>query len=411
MAQLKVLISAYSCRPGMGSEPGVGWNIAKELAKHHKIWVVTRSDNRPMIEAELKKNPIARFNFIYCDLPGVFWWKRGLQGVHLHYYLWQIKIYFIARQLHHEIGLDIIHHITYVKYSSPSFLSLLPIPFIWGPVGGGESVPKFFWKGFSLRGKVYEILRDWARFLGEQDPFVRMTAHRCCMGYATTEDTARRLIEIGCKKVQIASQVGLSTEEMEQTSHYPASEQTHLRFISVGRLLHWKGFHLGLQAFAQASLPLNVEYWIVGKGAEYSELQALAIDLGINSQVKFLSEMPRIELMQKMGTCLALVHPSLHESGGFVCLEAMATGCPVICLDLGGPAIQVTEKTGFKIAAQTPEQAIAEMAKAMTRLAHEEALRVQMGQEGQQHVKEFYSWEAKATALSRVYQECVFSKT
>jgi len=395
----------------MGSEPGVGWNISKELAKHHEIWVLTRSDNRPMIEAELEKNPIAGFNFIYCDLPGVSWWKKGLQGVHLHYHLWQIKVYFIARKLHREIGLDIIHHITYVKYSSPSFLSLLPIPFIWGPVGGGESAPKSFWKDLNLRGKVYEILRDWSRLIGEQDPFVRMTACRSRIAYATTENTAQRLMAIGCKNVQVVSQVGLSTEEVEQMAQYPPlDDQAHLRFISVGRLLHWKGFYLGLQAFAQASLPLDAEYWIVGQGPEYLELQSLAIDLGIHSQVKFLSEMPRVELMQTIGTCLALVHPSLHESGGFVCLEALAAGRPVICLDLGGPAVQVTEKTGFKIPAQTPEQAISEMAKAMTRLAYETDLRVQMGQAGQQHVKESYSWEAKAILLSQVYQECISGK-
>ena len=49
-----------------------------------------------------------------------------------------------------------------------------------------------------------------------------------------------------------------------------------------------------------------------------------------------------------------LIHPSLHDSGGWVCLEAMAAGRPVICLDLGGPGLQVTEKTGIKVKASTP---------------------------------------------------------
>jgi hypothetical protein len=30
--RLKVLISAYSCSPGRGSEPGIGWNTAREMA-------------------------------------------------------------------------------------------------------------------------------------------------------------------------------------------------------------------------------------------------------------------------------------------------------------------------------------------------------------------------------------------
>jgi len=405
MIQLKVLISAYSCRPGMGSEPGVGWNIARELAKHHNVWVFTRLDNRPMIEAELVKNPIDGLNFIYFDLPGVYWWKRGLPGVHLHYYLWQIKAYFVARQLHCEINIDIIHHVTYVKYSSPSFLALLPVPFVWGPVGGGEFTPKAFWRDFHLRGKIYEIMRDWVRSLGERDPFVRMTAERSCIAYATTEDTAHRLKRMGCKNVQVLSQVGLSPEEVDHLVRYPLSSQGIVRFISIGRFLHWKGFHLGLQAFAQASLPPDAEYWIVGKGAEETELYALATQLGIAAQVHFLKEMPRTELLCKLSMCLALIHPSLHESGGFVCLEAMAVGCPVICLDLGGPAVQVTASTGFKIAAHNPKQAITEMAKVLTRLAREPESRLQMGQAGQRHVNEFYRWEAKAAQFSQIYQE------
>jgi glycosyltransferase involved in cell wall biosynthesis len=404
---LKVLISAYACRPHQGSEPGVGWNTARELAKHHKVWVLTRLDNRPMIEAELAKNPIARINFIYFDLPGVKWWKRGLQGVHLHYYLWQIKAYLVARQLHYENRLDIIHHVTYVRYASPSFLALLPIPFIWGPVGGGESAPKTFWKNFGLRGRMYEVLRDGVRYLGEHDPFVRITAHRSCIAYATTESTAQRLSAIGCKNVKILSQVGLSSKELVQLSRHEPLQDMPIYFMSIGRFLHWKGFDLGLRAFAKASLPANIEYWIVGNGTEEIKLQSFATELGIASQVKFFSTMPRTDLLHQLGSCLALVHPSLHESGGFVCLEAMAAACPVICLDLGGPAVQVTSDAGFKVAAHTPEQAIEEIASAMVRLTQKPELRLQMGQAGQRHVKEFYSWDAKALTLSRVYQESV----
>jgi len=447
MTRLKVLISAYACRPGMGSEPGVGWNTARELAKHHDVWVLTRSDNRLMIEANLVKNPMEGFQFIYLDLPGVDLWKRGLLGVHMHYYLWQIKAYWIARQLHREIELDILHHVTYVRYSSPSFLALLPVPFIWGPVGGGESTPKAFWRNFHLRGKLYEMMRGLARFLGERDPFVHMTARRSCIAYATTEDTAHRLKAMGCNNVKVLSQVGLSPQEVERSVHDPQSNPESMvllnpdididmdvdvgallsevptpasisgfssteivRFISIGRFLHWKGFHLGLQAFAQASLPPESQYWIVGKGPEETALHTLAAHLGIASQVQFLTEMPRTELLDRLGTCLALIHPSLHESGGFVCLEAMAVGCPVVCLDLGGPAIQVTSTTGFKVAAHNPEQAIAEMANILTRLARDPALRVQMGQAGQSHVKECYSWEAKAALFSQVYQESVDRK-
>lgn len=133
MKRLKVLISAYACRPGEGSEPGVGWNVVRELVEYHDIWVLTRSDNRISIESELTQRPLPGLHFIYCEpftLVQILNYKQKL--VHLHYCAWQIAAYLVAHNLDREINFDIVHHVTYVRYSSPSFLSLLPVPFIWG---------------------------------------------------------------------------------------------------------------------------------------------------------------------------------------------------------------------------------------------------------------------------------------
>jgi glycosyltransferase involved in cell wall biosynthesis len=209
---------------------------------------------------------------------------------------------------------------------------------------------------------------------------------------------------MGGKNVQILSQVGLLAEEVEEIGKFSPSEPVSPRFLSVGRFLHWKGFHLGLQAFSKANLPPEVEYWLIGKGPEEAVLRSMAIELGIDSQVKFLSEMPRTDLIHKLGTCLALVHPSLHDSGAFVCLEAMAAGRPVICLDLGGPAVQITQETGFKIPATNPEEAINGMAIAMNQLAIDPELCSQLGTAGQKRVNETFNWKTKGKFLVEVYE-------
>lgn len=412
MKSIKVLISAYACRPNQGSEPGVGWNTIREIVKHHQVWTLTRENNRPSIEAELAKNPIPGLQVIYYDLPAwAKWWYQGQQGVQLHYYLWQIGAYYQARNLHREVNFDLIHHITYVKYWSPSFLSLLPVPFVWGPVGGGESAPKAFWQDFSLRGKAYETLRDGARWICEKDPFVRMTAQRSAAIQSTTDDTAKRIYKMGITTpVQIYSETALDNAEIAQLAGRLVPNNSLIRFISMGRLLHWKGFHLGLRAFAQADLPKDAEYWVLGEGPERSRLEALVKDLGIDSQVKFWNRLPRDETLQKLGESVALVHPSLHDSGGWVCLEAMAMGRPVLCLDLGGPAVQVTAETGFKIPAHTPEQTVRDLATAMTLLAKDPQLRLQMGQAGQKRVSENYSWQIKGNYLIKLYADILAEK-
>ena len=118
-------------------------------------------------------------------------------GTHLYYYLWQMGIYFLAKRLHREVGFDLVHHVTFVNYWMPSFLALLPVPFVWGPVGGGESAPRAFFRTFSLRGRMYEYLRNLARFVGEHDPFTRLTAQKATIALATTSESATRLRCLG----------------------------------------------------------------------------------------------------------------------------------------------------------------------------------------------------------------------
>jgi glycosyltransferase involved in cell wall biosynthesis len=409
---MKVLLSAYACEPGRGTELGVGWNTAWEIAKYHEVWVLTRPDDgRDSIEAELKRHPNPNLHFVYFTLP-IFGsaWRWGSILILIHYYLWQVQAYFVARRLHRQIGFDIAHHVTFVRHSSPSFLSRLPIPFIWGPVGGGESAPAPFWKDFSFRNKCYEWFRSAARWLGERDPFARMTAQSSDIVRVTTPDTAKRVKHMGARKVEVFPEASLTREEITRLMQFAQDGITTVRFISIGRLLHWKGFHLGLQAFAQAGLP-DAEYWILGDGVERPRLEALVEELGIAHQVKFWNQLPRDRALEKLGSATALVHPSLHDSGGWVCLEAMTAARPVICLNLGGPGIQVTEETGIKVEATNPTDAIAGLAAAMVRLANNPDLRAKMGKAGQLRVQEFYNWEIRGQQISQLYADVVNAKS
>ena len=73
---------------------------------------------------------------------------------------------------------------------------------------------------------------------------------------------------------------------------------------------------------------------------------------------------------------------SFRDSGGFVVLEAMAAGLPVVCLRLGGPALTVTDETGIRVAAESPHQVVRDLAQAFEWLAKNPDDRHQMGEAG-----------------------------
>ncbi|MFM6276797.1 MAG: glycosyltransferase [Dolichospermum sp.] len=120
--------------------------------------------------------------------------------------------------------------------------------------------------------------------------------------------------------------------------------------------------------------------------------------------------MPREKALDLLKDCHLLIHPSLHDSGGWVCMEAMAAGRPVICLDLGCPAVHVTEETGFKIAADEPYQVVRDLAAAMIYLVQNPELIVSMGQAGRKLVNENYSWQVFGERLNKLYLEVVTRK-
>jgi glycosyltransferase involved in cell wall biosynthesis len=218
-------------------------------------------------------------------------------------------------------------------------------------------------------------------------------------------------VRMGARKVLVDAPGGAARRRSwECCPRIPLREGNPFRLLSLGRLLHWKGFHLGLEAFARlAQEHPQTEYWIVGDGPERRNLERLAVKLGVRDRVRFFGALPRGEALEKLALCDVLVHPSLHDSGGWVCVEAMAAGRPVICLDLGGPALQVTEETGFKVPAHSPEQAVQDMAEAMRRLARDVDLRRRMGEAARRRVQEEFSWRRRGLQIREMYRKVLDS--
>jgi glycosyltransferase involved in cell wall biosynthesis len=377
-----------------------------QIGRFEECWVITRVNNRGAIEKALAANPMPRVHFVYYDLPKwMRFWKKGHRGVFLYYYLWQAGAYRLGKELFRQVRFDLVHHVTFGTYWRPSFLPLLPAPFLWGPVGGAESAPRGFRRhSSSLRGTLYEIMRDAARYLAEFDPFVRMTARRAAAALAVTPETAHRLRALGCRDVLLAATVALTAEDLSILLRIAPRNEAPFRILSLGRFLHWKGFEFGLRAFAEfhRSHPKS-EYWLIGDGPEREHWERLAKTLAIENSTAFWHALPRSQVLEKIAECDVLMHPSLHDSGGWVALEAMAAGRPVICLDLGGPALQVSEATGIKIPATTPKQVVADLASALEQLAGDPSRRARLGEAARATIQEKYNWDKKGEQLAALY--------
>ncbi len=424
--KLRVLACAYACllesgSPISGGEATLGWNLTGQLARFHDVWVLTATSNRQGIEAELKRRPVANVKFCFVDLPG--WMAPLLRfpgGVQLYAYFWQIRAYFAARNLHRQVKFDAFHHITFANDWMASYIgALLPVPYLRGPGGGAHRTPEGFLREYSAGARFWERFRSFGQWILRKDPFYLRSQRRAGVILLCNREAADAVPKSLRHKVQLFPVNGISADDLaiiggENKSQSQCSGSAHdaqpssqrlFDVLYAGKLLGLKGVALGIRGFALfARRHSDVRFSLVGDGPERPRLEALIQELGIGNCVFLKKWMPRSELLVVMRTSDVFLFPSLRDGGGAVVVEAMAAGKPVICMDLAGPGLHVTESCGIKITPQTPGQTAQGIADALERLYQDRGLLARMGKAARQRVEDAYVLDKLGDRLLGIYE-------
>ena len=172
-------------------------------------------------------------------------------------------------------------------------------------------------------------------------------------------------------------------------------------FLFAGRHVDYKGVDVLLRALAGSALNAVV----AGDGPRRASWQRLAGELGLDGRVTFTGEIPDAELRRLMQACDAFVLPSVSraEAFGYVQLEAMAAGKPVISTDVPSGVSWVNQdgRTGLVVRAGDA----AALRSAMTRLAADRDLRVAFGAAGRARVEQEFTLERLRERLRQFYEE------
>ena len=403
---MKVLLSAYSCDPGGGSEPGIGWNWARAVAAEgHTVTVVTRSVNRPKIDSYLERTKCEGLDFIFCDLSNA--WQRLYKlplGNYLYYLLWQKHAARKCLEAHRNEKFDLVHHITWGSFRVPSFMGALGIPFIFGPVAGGEDTPVKLRFGLGWRGRAW----DWVRRLSNRlmSLWMRPTYSAASMIVATTEETRNKIPVRFQSKTFVCQAVGVDPSafdpsEARQSKDATSKRTARLEALFVGRLLAWKGLHLLIRALAETNTrPEDIRLSIVGSGNDIKRLRRLSRRLKVEDQIAWISWMDRGQLLRTYVDFDLFAFTSLHDSGGAAVLEAMTYGLPVLSLDCGGPGVLVTEDCGriIKTADLTEGQVVASIASNLKALLGDPLLVSELSKGAERRVASL-TWKANVKSV------------
>jgi glycosyltransferase involved in cell wall biosynthesis len=405
---VRILVSAYGCEPDKGSEQGVGWNWCLQLAGLAELVVITRANNAKAIEAALPRSFLNKVRFEFYDPPSVVrWLKRRERGLYPFYLCWQWGAYRRARLLVRQEQFDYVMHLTFGSIWLPSFMHRLGLPFIWGPLGGGEAVPFHLIRCLTPRGQIAQYLRYLLMRTSAVNPLLAGLLRRSQVILTRTADTARLIPARYRSKVRVVLETAMSEELLTlEPVLQDRSDSRQLQVVYTGRLVPFKHVEAALHAFARArARGADLRFVIVGDGPSRSSLESLAFRLAVDQHVFFRGSVSSHEVVQELARSHIYLFPSLREGGVWSLMEAMSVGLPVICIDASGMATITDDTCAVRVPPTSQEQIIEGLAAALVHLAGSPEEREKLGRNARRRIEQHFRWEHKGRFMRSLFAE------
>jgi glycosyltransferase involved in cell wall biosynthesis len=416
MQRRKVLILAAVCHPDQGSEPGLGWNWSVRISEHHDVTVVTGDfeGSREAILARLGRDPALAARIRFEFLP---WFEAPTTGVsawlwnyyqpiyYAAYERWMRQAFVTARRLvEEEGGFDLCHQLNMIGFREPGYLWQLPLPFVWGPVGGTQNVP---WGMLGSLGPV-EGLRHLSRNVINE--FQKRFSSRCRRALARSSgviavasDTAETLKRLhGVDSEVIPAAFGIARHARARVRE-PAGP---LRFVYTGQHFSRKGVPFALEALAQLDRSWAWTLDILGDGLMTPSWQGLVRRLGLADRVTFHGFVTRERLFELLDQGDVYVFPSLLEGWPASVAEALSLGLPVVTTDHQGMRDMVTPDCGLLVDPSRRTRLVDGLRDAFERLTADPGLVTRLSASALRRADEI-SPERQIPAVLRMYERAL----
>ncbi len=176
----------------------------------------------------------------------------------------------------------------------------------------------------------------------------------------------------------------------------------------IAHLYKEKGHSFLFETLAHAKLRLpNFRLLVVGDGYLRTDLQSMAVELGLGDEITFLGQ--RGDLANLLSAMDIFILPSSWEGFGIILAEAMFMGIPVITTRDGGGCAEVVEEGDGGVLVNFGAKP--ELADAIVRLASDSALRESLGKKGRARVERMFIAPVMAAKYAKLYRQVNYATT
>ena len=408
---MKILINAYACSPGMGSEPGMAWNWVSNLAKFCELHIITEGEFREKIESvvptlEQGGNMHFYYNPVSEEIRKMCW-NQGDWRFYKYYREWQWKTYLMAKDICSKEQIDILHQLNMIGFREPGYLWKLSkengVPFVWGPIGGLKQFPLAYLQGADLKMKLFNRLKNFLNIWQlKHEKRVDEALKTAKVLVSSIPDSYRALKRYKGMESIIIPETGCFLSDDVSMDRFDDQE---FHVMWVGKFDFRKQLPLALKAIAIANNP-NVVLDIYGGGSDVQIASAkkLVDSIGINEKVVWHGNQPNDVVNNAMRNAQLFFFTSISEDTSTVVLEAVSNHLPVLCFDACGMAAVIDHNVGRKIPLSNPAQAANDFARILNELEHDRGLLKQLSANCKQRQIEL-SWEEKAKTMVEWYEK------
>jgi glycosyltransferase involved in cell wall biosynthesis len=414
---MKILVVGYACDPYRGSEPGVGWTAVCQIARKHEVFVLTDDHNRGGWErgrAEGIIPPNVHVRFLRKERP--FLENRFLAHIQswMFYSSFNRRVLTAAQSWHKAERFDLCHQVTIAAWRMPSPLWQLPVPFVWGPIGGAGYIPREFRGMLSPSARFFEWARDIQSSIASRSRAFRDCIRETAVVFAANEETENFLKPFRDGKplirLPIASLPKEKVERFRRASWLeqpvPASNSASpLQLFAGGNMEGRKGVSLALKALTiVAARGIDFHYTIAGGGPEIESLKKLATHLGIESQIEFHPGYQGDDYVKALQCTDVYFLPSFRESTPVTLLEAYLASCYPVVADTSAQGEIVRLAGGHAVPVETMDKLIEGLADAILWCAAHRDELSSLAEDSAKRVAEHFSSTRYQATLEDAYR-------
>lgn len=414
---MNILYLSYASEPGKGSEYGVGWNVPLAYARCYpadEVYVLTRGRVRAKIEAELASLNLHNLHYLFYDIPKWLTYPNEMQshwGEQINYLLWQLMARKTVKQTIKEKDIDIVHHLTFNQYRTPSPGFWTKVPFVMGPIGGAETIAPCFDQDLTPHTLRKERVRREGKDLPLFGWFTKRNKNKKVILFSSQENERRIMpyCSPSCKGMVMPA-IAFSPDDFKTSEDRGSGEDECFEMIYAGKALDWKGLHIFLKAVKKAFADngiTNIRARLIGIRFEEERktVTEWVNQLGLGRVVELIPFMERGELLSQLADCNLSVYPAFRDSGSMSVLEASALACPTICFDAGGQDA-FPDDVLFKVAVKaTYEDTLNAFAEKLLWVYRHTQDAKAVGQKAKEYVGLHLTWERRVADFHDIYEK------